>query len=232
MVRATTTIASHDGQEFEAYLALPPTGSGPGLIIVQEIWGVNAHIRAVADQYALDGYVVLAPDVFWRQKRGVDLAYDEAGTQEARSHMMALDAPNAIADLVSTAKALRNRSEVTGQIGAIGFCMGGRLAYQLAATNAVDAAVCYYGGGIQNHVNLAPSISGPILFHYAQLDSHISLGDVDTVKQAFDSRSSAEFHIYEGASHGFNCWGRPLYNQRASALAHGRTLTWLSAHVY
>ena len=107
MSTSNITINSHDGQSFGAYLSLPPTGRGPGLVVLQEIWGVNAHIRAVADQYAADGFVVLAPDVFWRQEPGVDLQYTEADTKKAYHLMQNLDTPNAIADLVSTANALR-----------------------------------------------------------------------------------------------------------------------------
>jgi len=231
MPSTTISIPSHDGQQFDAYLSLPPTGKGPGLVLIQEIWGVNAHIRAVADSYALDGYVVLAPDVFWRQEPKTDLNYDEAGTKKAYQLMHGLDGPNAVKDLVATAQTLRQRPEVIGKVGVAGYCMGGRLSYHLAATGAVDTAVCYYGGGIQNHLDVAPAIQVPILFHYAALDAHIPATAVEAVKGAFAGRSHAQFHVYEGVDHGFNCWGRPMYNQRAAALAHGRTLEWLSNHL-
>ena len=231
MNSSTVTIQSHDGRTFDGYLSLPPTGRGPGLVIIQEIWGVNAHIRSVADQYAMDGYVVVAPDIFWRQEAIVDLAYDGPGTQKAFGLMRGMNGPDAVADLVATARALRNRPEVTGMVGAVGFCMGGRLAYHLAATGAIDAAVCYYGGGIQDHLEEAAAITVPILFHYAALDTHIPAAAVEAVKKAFDGRPNAQFHVYPDADHGFNCWGRPMYNQCASALAHGRTLEWLSTHV-
>lgn len=228
MHASTISISSHDGKTFDGYLSLPPKGTGPGLILIQEIWGVNEHIRAVADQYAMDGYVVLAPDVFWRQKPGVDLQYTEADTQFAYQYMNNLDGPNAVKDLQATAQALRGRTEVNGKIASLGFCMGGRLSYALAATGAVDAAVCYYGGGIQNNLDVADSIRVPILFHYGELDDHIPASAVSAVQQAFAGRSNAEFHVYPGVGHGFNCWGRPLYNQRAAALARGRSLQWLA----
>jgi carboxymethylenebutenolidase len=228
MNSSSISISSHDGQPFDAYLSLPPTGRGPGLVIIQEIWGVNEHIKAVADQYAMDGYVVLAPDVFWRQQANVNLKYNEADTQKAFQLMTHLDEAHAVADLVSTANALRARPEVSGKLGAIGFCMGGRLSYQLAASGAVDAAVCYYGGGIQNHLDKAPKVQCPILFHYAALDGYIPATAVADVKKAFAGRANAQFHVYEGVDHGFNCWGRPMYQQRAAALARGRTLVWLS----
>jgi carboxymethylenebutenolidase len=228
MHASTLSIASHDGQRFDAYLSLPPRGTGPGIVLIQEIWGVNEHIRGVADQYALDGYVVLAPDMFWRQKPGVDLQYTEADTKLAYHYMNNLDGPNAVQDLQSTAQALRARSEVNGKIASLGFCMGGRLSYALAASGATDAAVCYYGGGIQNNLALAPAIQIPILFHYAALDDHISTTAVSAVQDAFGAHPNAQFHVYAGVGHGFNCWGRPMYNQRAAALARGRTLQWLS----
>jgi carboxymethylenebutenolidase len=228
MNSSSISISSHDGQQFDAYLSLPPTGRGPGLVIIQEIWGVNAHIKAVADQYAMDGYVVLAPDVFWRQEANVNLKYNEPDTQKAFQLMTNLDEAHAVADLVSTANALRARPEVSGKLGSIGFCMGGRLSYQLAASGAVDAAVCYYGGGIQNHLDKAAKVKCPILFHYAALDGYIPASAVADVKTAFAGRNNAQFHVYEGVDHGFNCWGRPMYQQRAAALARGRTLAWLS----
>jgi len=234
---STISIASHDGQTFDGYLSLPPTGSGPGLLLIQEIWGVNAYIRAVADQYAMDGYVVLAPDVFWRQQKSVDLQYTEADTALAYQYMNNLDVPNAVLDLQAAAQALRARTGVGGsavvhgKLASLGFCLGGRLSYALAATGAVDAAVCYYGGRIQENLALAPSIQVPLLFHYAELDDHIPASAVSAVQQAFaghDHPNIAQFHVYPGVGHGFNCWGRPLYNQRAAALARGRTLQWLA----
>lgn len=231
MTGSHISIDSHDGKQFGAYLSLPPAGRGPGLVVLQEIWGVNAHIRAVADQYAADGFVVLAPDVFWRQAPGVDLQYTEPDTQKARQLMQNLDVPLAVADLVSTANALRARPEVSAKVGAVGYCMGGRLAYRLAASGAVDTAVCYYGGGIQNQLDIAPSVQVPIQFHYAALDAHIPPEAVRAVKDAFAGRANAEFHDYPDADHGFNCWGRPMYQQRAAALARGRTLQWLAHHV-
>lgn len=231
MTNSTVTIQSHDGKKFDGYLSLPPTGRGPGLVIIQEIWGVNAHIRAVADQYAMDGYVVIAPDIFWRQEANVDLTYDEAGTKKAFQLMQGMNVADAVDDLGATVQTLRSRPEVTGKVGAVGYCMRGRLAYHLSASSAIETAVCYYGGGIQNDLDLAASISVPVLFHYGALDTHIPATAVDTVRAAFKGHPNAQFHVYADADHGFNCWGRPMYNQRASALAHGRTLEWLSTHL-
>jgi carboxymethylenebutenolidase len=225
------SIKAHDGGEFGGYLSLPPTGSGPGLVVIQEIWGVNEHIRAVADQYASDGYVVIAPDVFWRQEPRVDLKYDEAGTGKAFAFMQNLDGPNAVLDLTSTVKALKALPEVKGKVGVLGFCMGGRLSYLAAAHSGVDVAVCYYGGGIQNMLEEAPSVKVPILFHYGEKDAHIPAEAVAAVRAAFAGHDKAKIEVYPGADHGFNCWGRPMYNQSAAALARGRSLEWLSTYL-
>jgi carboxymethylenebutenolidase len=217
---------------FSGYLSLPPSGKGPGIVLVQEIWGVNAHIRAVADQYALSGYVVLAPDVFWRLSPRVDLAYDESGTTQAFGFYQKLDTAQATADVVDAIAALRNLPEFEGKVATLGYCLGGQLAYRAAALSHVDAAVIFYGGGIDQHLEIADQITQPILFHYASNDNHITQDKVAAVKAAFAGKTNATFFNYPGADHGFNCWGRPaMYNQRAAALAAGRTLTFLAEHL-
>ncbi|MCF1365271.1 dienelactone hydrolase family protein [Burkholderia cenocepacia] len=216
---------------FGGYLALPKRGKGPAVIIIQEIFGVNAHIRAVADQYAADGFVALAPDVFWRTQPRVELTYEGADRDKGIELMKKTDVGLAVADIGAAADALRARPEVAGKLAAIGYCFGGQLAYRAAATGKLDAAVSYYGGGIQNALDLAGQVTQPILFHYAENDHGIPLAAVDQVKAAFSGHGDASFHVYPGAEHGFNCTDRASYNQRAAALAHGRTLTFLAEHL-
>jgi carboxymethylenebutenolidase len=216
---------------FGGYLALPKGGKGPGVIIIQEIFGVNGHIRDVVEQYALDGYVALAPDVFWRTQPRVELGYVGADRDKGIELLQKTDVKLATQDLAATAAALRQRPEVSGKIAAIGYCFGGRLAYLAAADGSVDVAVAYYGGGIQNQLDLADQVKVPIQFHYAELDHAIPLSAVGEVKERFAGRDNAEFHLYPNAEHGFNCSVRPSYNQHASALAHGRTLTFLAEHL-
>ncbi|KVC57509.1 carboxymethylenebutenolidase [Burkholderia ubonensis] len=213
---------------FGGYLALPRRGKGPAVIIVQEIFGVNAHIRSVADQYAADGYVALAPDVFWRTQPRVELAYEGADRDKGIELLRKTDVNLAVADIAAAADLLRTRPEADGKVAAIGYCFGGRLAYLAAATGKIDAAVAYYGGGIQNALDVAGKVTQPILFHYAGNDHAIPLAAVDQVKAAFAGRDNAAFHLYPGAEHGFNCAERASYHQRAAALAHGRTLTFLA----
>lgn len=212
---------------FSGYLALPPGGSGPGLMLLQEIFGVNPHIRAVAEQYALAGFVVLAPDLFWRDATRVELGYVGADHERAYALMRNIQPDMVLADLQGTLAALRARPECTGKLGALGYCMGGRLAYTAAAKLPLDAAVAYYGGGIQNQLGLAASVACPMQFHYAEQDTHIPLEAVDAVKAAMAGKP-AEFHVYPGAQHGFNCWARASYHAGSAALAHGRSLGFLS----
>jgi len=224
-----TSVAVPGGAFFDAYLARPPAGSGPGLVLFQEIFGVNEHIRALADQYALDGFVVLAPDVFWRQQRRVELGYEGEQRQRGIELAMGLKGPEVGLDMVATVASLRARPEVSGaKVGAIGYCMGGRLAFLAAATAGVDAAVAYYGGGIQDQLDKAAGINCPVLFHYAERDDHIPPAAVDKVRTAMHGKS-AEVHVYPGAMHGFNCWARASYHAPSAALAHGRSLQFLSA---
>jgi carboxymethylenebutenolidase len=210
---------------FAGYLALPPARRGPGLLLFQEIFGVNEHIRAVAEQYALDGFVVLAPDVFWRQAPRVELGYEGADRARAIELMKAYAGPDALADIAAGVAALRGRPEVQGKVGSFGYCMGGRLAYLAAAITDIDAAVPFYGGGIHTQLDRAPAIRCPVQFHYAEIDDNIPPSAVESVRQALPA---AEVHVYPGAHHGFNCWARASYHAPSAALAHGRALAFLA----
>ncbi len=220
---------------FAGYLALPPGGRGPGLVLWPEIFGVNDHIRAVADQYALAGFVVLAPDVFWRQAPRVELGYTGADRDRAVQLMQGYSAANALADIALAFAVIKARPELSGRVGSIGYCMGGRLAYLTAATTAVDAAVAYYGGGIQTQLERATSIRCPMQFHYAELDDHIPMSAVDQVRQALLGSAAAaqtEVHVYPGAMHGFNCWARASYHAPSATLALGRSLGYLAHRLH
>lgn len=228
----TQWISVGDTDDFGAFLALPPAGRGPGLLLLQEIFGVNAHIQAVAKQFALEGFVVLAPDVFWRQAPRVELGYEGAERQRGIQLAGQLQPAELLADLQAAAATLRGRAEVGGaRVGALGYCMGGRLAFNAAALAGVDAAVCYYGGGIQNQLDLAPRIACPVQFHYADHDDHIPPEAADKVRAAMAGKA-AEVHVYPGSMHGFNCWARASYHAASAALAHGRSLVFLAERLF
>jgi len=219
-------VNGRDGA-FGAYQALPPGGRGPGLLLLQEIFGVNPHIRGVAEQYALAGFTVLAPDLFWRQGSRIELGYTGDDWKRAVELMNTIQPDSVVADMQATIAALKSRAECNGRVGAIGYCMGGRLAYTAAALCGVDAAVAYYGGGIQNQLALAPQVACPIQFHYGEKDDHIPPEAVEAVRDAM-GENDAEIHVYPGAQHGFNCWARASYGPSSAALAHGRSLAFLA----
>ena len=220
-------ITTDDGS-FGAYLSLPRGGCGPGIVLLQEIFGINQHIRNVADQYAADGYVVLAPDLFWRQGARIELAYDDASWKRAVELMQATDLAKAQSDIAATVSALRALPATSGEkIASIGFCFGGRLSYHTAANGLVDAAVAYYGGGIQNSLERANQIKVPMVLHFGGADSHIPAEAVKAIAERFDDNEQVAIHVYAGAQHGFNCNHRASYHQRAAAQAHGNTLLFL-----
>src|ERR1044071_4637342 len=129
MTGRTITSRAKDGDSFRGYLATPEKGSGPGIVLLQEIFGINAYIRSVADYYAEEGYVVLAPDLFWRLDKDVDLGYSEADWKKAFDYFQRFNVDRGVDDITAAVKTLRARPELVGKIGALGFCLGGKLAY-------------------------------------------------------------------------------------------------------
>ncbi|MET3604376.1 carboxymethylenebutenolidase [Sphaerotilus sulfidivorans] len=228
-----TSLPAEDGS-LDAFVALPPAGRGPGLLLLQEIFGVNAHIRAVAEQYAQSGFVVIAPDLFRRQATRVELGYVGEDRERALTLMRGLSREQAVADMAVALAALRAMPECTGRIGALGYCMGGRLAFAAAALCGVDAVVCYYGGGIAAQPDLAAlaaRITVPVQFHHAGHDPSIPPDAVAAVRTAMTCAPAAaqtEFHDYPQAQHGFNCWARAAHDPASAVLAQGRSLVFLS----
>lgn len=222
-------IPSADGGKFEGYLALPPSGSGPGLLILQEIFGVNAYVRGVAEQYAAQGYVALAPDLFWRVEPRMEIGYQ--GEERVRANQIydKLDMALALADVSAAASRLRDMPEVRGKVGAVGFCLGGWLTYAAAASRVIDVGVSYYGGGIEDALHLADDIVVPMQFHFGEIDPHVPVRVASRLREKFAGRD-AEVHTYPQTDHGFNCWERETYHPASSALAHERALRFLQAY--
>lgn len=220
-------IDAHDGGRFQGYLALPPAKRGPGLLVLQEIFGVNAHIRGVAEQYAAQGFVVLAPDMFWRIAPRMEIGYHgEDRVSANRLYDEQLDKPLAVADVGAAARRLRALPEVTGKVGAVGFCFGGWLTFAAAAEQMIDIGVSYYGGGIQHQLEDCERIVAPMQFHFGESDPHVPISLAHALCERFTGRD-VEVHTYAGADHGFNCWERETYNPGAAALAHERALRFL-----
>src|SRR5205085_2108809 len=157
--RTMTTIESFDGGEFSGYLALPASGYGPGIVVLQEIFGVNPYMRSVADWYAAHGFVALVPDLFWRLQAGVQLTDKGDDWQKAIDFYQRLDETKAVEDSAAALNLLRQHRACNGRIGAVGFCLGGKLAYLLDARFKPDCAAGYYGVGIEQSLDEAKNLS-------------------------------------------------------------------------
>src|ERR1700739_3799544 len=217
-------IKAADGGSFRGYLAVPASGSGPGILLLQEIFGVNASMRAVADYYAEEGYVVLAPDLFWRVEPGIELGYSEADFNKAFGYYQRFDANQSIKDAGEALKVLRARPECVGKVGALGFCLGGKLAYLAAARTDVDCAVCYYGVGIEADIGEAKNIKRPVVFHFAELDKYAPAEAREQIKAAFAKRTDVETYLYPGCDHAFAAPERASFNKPATLMAHSRSI--------
>jgi carboxymethylenebutenolidase len=218
------TVKAKDGGSFKAYLATPEKGSGPGIVLLQEIFGINAYIRGVADHYAEEGYVVLAPDLFWRIEPGIELGFSEADRQKAFAYREKFDVDKSVEDIGATIAALKALPECKGKIGAIGFCLGGLLAYLSAARLGVDCAVSYYGVGIEKALNEASKIKCPMVLHIAEKDKWTPPAVVEAIKKAFEGRPEVEIYVYPGVDHAFARKGVANFDKPAAMMAHSRSI--------
>ena len=216
------------GGEFRGYLTVPEAGGGPGLLIEQEVFGVNASLRAVADLYAEEGYVCLVPDLFWRMEPGVDLGYSEDDFAKALDFYGRFDVDQGVVDIGTALDALRARPECTGKVAAMGFCLGGKLAYLTATRHDVDAAVSFYGVGIEEALDESGSIDCPMLMHFAGEDSYVPQEAVEAVTAHFAGRPEVRIHVYPGVDHAFYNHARSeVYHRPSAMVAHSRTIALL-----
>jgi carboxymethylenebutenolidase len=212
----TERVTTADAGELNAYLALPEQGTGPGVVVLQEIFGVNDYVKSAADRLARLGYVAFAPDLFWRLQPGATMEHDEAGLSEAVSFAQRLDHAQAVADAISALETLRALPEVTGKVAVLGFCLGGTLAFQVAIQDEPDAAVCYYGSGIAGALEQADRITCPVLFHFGGQDAYIPREQIDEVAALAASRDDFECRIQEDAGHAFDN-PAPMFSKPAAA---------------
>jgi carboxymethylenebutenolidase len=212
-------------QTFPAYLALPAGPAKGGVVVIQEIFGVNSHIRSVAERTAEAGYVALAPDLFWRVRPHIELGYTPDDIAQGREFRGKLKDDESVQDVDATARVLNARAEMKGKKwGIMGFCWGGLITYLAAARLKPAAASAYYGGGIVNYLGEAANIKCPIVFHFGELDKGIPQDQVDKLKEAVKSKKDATVHVYPGADHGFHCDQRGSYNAASAKQAWGRTV--------
>jgi carboxymethylenebutenolidase len=208
-------VRTGDG-EFDAHVALPEAGSGPGIVVLQEIFGVGDYIKESADRLAGLGYVALAPDLYWRIEPGIALAHDEAGLGQAFEALQKLDHELAVRDSIDALNALRDLPEVTeagGRAGVLGFCLGGTLAFGVAIDGDPDAAVCYYGSGIAGMLDRSDRIRCPVLFHFGGDDQYIPLEHAEQVAACAASNDAMECHIHPDAGHAFDNHAAPMFHQ-------------------
>jgi carboxymethylenebutenolidase len=219
------TIKAQDGGSFGGYLATPASGSGAGILVLQEIFGVSAHIRSVVDRWAEEGYVALAPDLFWRLRPGVDLGFSPEDVKTARELGARFDIDQGVRDIGDAIAALKALPELKGKVGAVGYCLGGRLAFLAAARLGVDAAVSYYGTRMDGHLDEVKSVRCPIMFHFGGKDAAVPPETRDKLRAAFSAHDDAEFYVYAEAGHAFNNDRRAeAYDPFASQLARSRSI--------
>ena len=232
------TISSSEGEEFAAYLALPsgpsgPSGGeGPGLVLLQEIFGINRDMRAIADWYAARGFVVACPDLFWRQEPGVQLTdHSDAEWQRAMELYQGLDEAKAVGDAAATLAFLRQHPACSGKVGAVGFCLGGKLAYLMATRADPDCSVAYYGVGIESALAEAARISCPTMLHMAGRDQFCPPSAQAQIHQALDTNPLMTLHVYTEQDHAFARPGGAHFDAHAAELANLRTLEFFVRHL-
>ena len=226
---AFVDLKSGDGFTFSAWVAQPDGAPRGAVVLLQEIFGVNSHIRAVADRLAVRGYLTVAPATFHRVRPGVDMGYTGDDMQAGfalKSAVEALPAPGVMTDIQA---AIDHAAQVSGcKVGILGFCWGGLLAWRAACTlTGLSAAVPYYGGGMTTEGEAARQPQVPVLAHFGQRDHWIAL---DTVQAFARAHPDVEVHIYD-ADHGFNCDQRASYDEAAAMTARDRTLAFLDKHL-
>lgn len=230
----TETVTTLDGRTFTAHCAVPDQ-PGPGILLFQEIFGVNDNMRGLAERLAREGYVVLVPDVFWRIEPGFE-RNDESALQECMAMVGQLDWATVPGDISATHGHLLSLPECTGTVGAVGFCLGGTLAFLAAAKSRVDgkgidAAVSYYGSGNNGLLPMLDEVGCPVLFHYGDSDPFIPTESIDEVERAVAGRQGMRVERYD-AGHAFSNWDAPsMYDQPAAEAAWTTTTGFLAEHL-
>lgn len=220
----TATVKAGDGHILSLYVARPSAKPLAGLVVLQEIFGVNRHIRSVVDAFASDGYLAVAPALFDRIERNVELGYEREDAKRGAALLKQIDTLRALAD-VDAALAF-TRSESNAKTAVIGYCFGGLLAWLAATRLHPDAAVAYYAGRIGTYAAETPLV--PTQLHFGRADTHIPADEVEQVQAACPD---VEINWYDGAGHGFNCDMRAAYHAQAASLARDRSLAFLRQHL-
>lgn len=219
---AIIQLTADDGHVLDAYRSAPAEPSNKALVVIQEIFGVNGHIKGLCDRFAEDGYLCIAPALFDRARKGVELDYSEDSVAAGRALKDDMGWDRPMLDVEAAVDAL----EGADKVGVIGYCWGGSLAWLAACRLEVDAAVGYYGGQIIQYVAETPHC--PTLLHFGTKDSGIPSSDVSEIR---DTHPDVAIHLYEGAQHGFSCDERGSYDEDAATLARERSMAHFTRHL-
>ena len=226
------TISASDGGKFAAYLAKPASGRGPGVVVCQEIFGVNMVMRDICDGLAKAGYIAICPDLFWRQQPGIQLTdQTEAEWQRAFELYKGFSEQKGIDDLKTTLDYVRAVPGCSGKVGSVGYCLGGKLAYLMATRSSADCNVGYYGVGIENALGEAKNIAKPLMLHIAEKDSFCPPEAQKKIKAALAGNRQVTMHVYPGMDHAFARVGGEHYNKAAAELANKRTADFFKTHL-
>jgi carboxymethylenebutenolidase len=230
------TIPVADGS-FDAYVARPAgggtdAGPWPAVVVIQEIFGVNAVMREIADGLAGQGFLAVCPDLFWRIEPGIDIT-DQTDAEMKRAFELfgAFDVEAGMADIAATIDAVRERPDCTGKVGAVGFCLGGLLAYLTATRTDADASVSYYGVGIQDRLPEADKITRPLMLHIAERDKFVPPEAQALIRQSLKDHPQLTLHTYAGQDHAFARMGGEHYDAGAAQTAGERSLAFLREHL-
>lgn len=218
-------IKAADGGEFGGYLAKPASGTGPGIVVIQEIFGVNKVMRDITDWLASEGFVALSPDLFWRIEPGIQIT-DQTEQEWAKAFELfqKFDVEKGVDDIQATIDALRGIDGCTGKIGAVGYCLGGLLTYLTMARTNADAGSGYYGVNINNMLGEAEKISKPLILHVATEDGFVDKDAQAAMHKGLDSHPHVTLYDYEGNDHAFARVGGEHYDEQAAKTANQRTL--------
>lgn len=229
---ADVTIRSADGGSFSGYLATPASGKGPGILVIQEIFGVNKVMRDLTDGFAAQGYTALCPDLFWRQQPGIQLT-DKTEAEWARAFQLyqGFDEAKGVDDLKATLAHLRGLPSCTGKAGSVGYCLGGKLAYLMATRSDADCNVGYYGVGIEKALDEAPRISKPLLLHIAEKDQFCPPAAQAQIKSVLGKYPLVTVYTYPGVDHAFARIGGEHYSKEAAETANRRTAEFFKKHL-
>ncbi|MEZ0224770.1 MAG: dienelactone hydrolase family protein [Alphaproteobacteria bacterium] len=226
-------IKAHDKGSFSAYVSYPAAElPAPAVVVIQEIFGVNTVMRGICDNLAQAGFIAICPDLFWRQEPGIQITdKSEAEWQQAFKLYQGFNVDLGIEDLKSTVEFIRGQKDCTGKTGTIGYCLGGKLAYLMAARSDSDCNVSYYGVGIEEMLGEAPKIKKQLLMHIAEKDKFVPIAAQQKILSSLNKHKNIEIHVYPGVDHAFAREGGQHYDKEAAHQANARTADFLATHL-